>query len=436
MIVDLLAADPRTPPATAAWLAERTDLTARTALILAANPALPPGAPLRPRGATGDLLTAALTRPLAAARRAQFLAGAGDLTSHIDAGAPLTTAEIAAHHRARPPATLEEHVAYATHPATSRAIAVAALTAAFAIRSATREVDPYTDLLIEAASIRHHAPVTDRARAALATPDPGATYARHLVARVAAPGRGDWQPIAALHAHPHPVLITALLTAAADEPRRLLHRLALAQTTHHDPLYRDGLAQILHRASTVPALDRFTALTLTAPSEPARRAPAARQAPDHLILAIATTQAALINAFHNPNASPATLTALHHAAATPTGAPRAPVNATDCEVLATHPNTPPALRTELLTHTDHPHTLSRQLARAATPTDLLDLPYGALRAEEGQTHAPHWAHRAYTAHPNAHTVTAEQAQALITLDAGRFSGTLRELLHAARTLAT
>lgn len=409
MLLRALATDPCTPAQTLTWLAGRPDLHHAAALALATNPSLPADARLNAPSFGPKHLPGAVARTdLPPARRASILAGATDFPAHIAVHDDLTPAELTAHHRAHPPTSLADHLAYLRNTHTPQHIAAQCAASAAALLPDT---DLRGTLILEAATVRHRLPPAGKHAAyALTTPDPDAAFAHALLEHVKGlplMSQALWWD-AAVTAHPHPKLVAAAIQRATTAP--------------HTTLASDLCAALL-AAARVPRLD---VLRLTAPDSMIR-AHAAATARDEDILELATSISASECAAQNPNATATTLTALDAHLYRLWGASAAPARA----LLAAHPNAPADLRAAILTGADDAiHRLGQHLNdHGTTPAAVLEVPYAHLRGP----HARHWAQVALTGYELA-GFTPATTQALQALEEG-FTGTLQELLDTAAAVA-
>lgn len=440
VILELLAADPRTPTPTLIRLAADPHLPALAALALATNPALAPDVPvpaLRAAG-TATWLRDAIRHPgLSPARRAFILEHAESPWRAIAECDDFTAEEITAVYRSHPPVG-EELFACLRNAHTPRRIAAeaAALAENLFANPADDAPTAFHALALEAGTVRHRLPAaTARAAAALAADDPDAAYSRALLAHGThlplGPDTDRWWG-AAIHAYP-----CANFAAAAVAARPEL--LGASMGTH-----------LWDAFSGARLPNRYVLLAAAAPDLMGDRDPepgwamylqlsrAAATAPDELIPALALTSRfearSVAMACENVHASAATLGQLHaHLRSVSDSVHELSAR----EGLATHPHATPELRAAVLGDGEHRgfFALARHLDTYGDSAQaLLDCPYWAFMDTLAPGHGRLWAARALRGYDTT-CVTPDALAPLAALEHAGFAGTLRELLDSARSLS-
>lgn len=419
MLTHLLATDPTTPAGVLTYLAARENTAADT-LALAVHPNLPADAEQHMFSVPDDALHAALTHPgLSPARRRQYINAAPGIAGNVATYDDLTPDELTYLHATRPSEQLRAALTLNTRTPPHLAQALAA----DLYRAGSRADVRAADIL----ALRHSFRASTReGRAAARTPDPLATYAQHLLTphgerpsgqahrdQVAQTTKGVWAQT--IIAFPHPLITAAALEVADDPatPNPVVVGIcwAVAKSTRALPDHRYRAAQRLP----------LTAVHIAA------------TAPDHILGALIPL-APRFYGWDNPHATDVTLRAiLDHAVAHPEARPPSQIPA----ALILHPGASEQLRTDVLDAGGH---LAKPLAPLVhhlnTYGTVLEAPMPALlAAERDTTHTHHWARVAW-AQARTEPITVSDAQALLTLEAGTFPGSLRELLHAARTITT
>lgn len=413
MLTRLLAADPATPPSVLTYLAAQP-LDDLTALTLAAHPHLPERTPLPTAADPDAFLDVALAHPgLPSSRRLQYIDAAR--TSYL-------CPSVAAHDHFTPDELTHIH-ATRTAPALRWALASNAATPATLAPALVSELwtgSGANGVLIDVLTLRHHlAPLTPAAQAAALAPDPLADYARRVLGAAAGSqpcGLKDLGWDMTITAFPHPLIVEAALEHASDP------------TT--DPADTSRICFTLLCDSRTTPEHRYRAATLYTGTVPHS---VSETAPDRVLAAL-LRRAPYPTGWNNLHASDATLRellnlAIAHAAPTRTIAPVS---------FPLHPGATAELRTDALaTFTSPPRWLATLVRHLNTHGTVLDAPVADLHTTATITHhGYHWAAAAWAqAHADQPPATLSYAQALLTLEAGRFPGTLRELFRAARTIA-
>lgn len=410
MLTYLLATDPATAPGVLTYLASR-DLLPSDALALAAHPNLPADAPLVvPEHDDDDLHTALADPRIPAGRRQGFIDSAtyGGVIRNIADHDDLTPDELTRYYNAfsqtRGDALTEMLlVALARNTRTPAELAPDLVEG---LRHAGRH------LLADVTALRHHlAPTSDAAQEAAARPDPLDAYAHTLLPDTASRTTGWWNII---EIFPHPVLTAAALTDAA------------AAT---NPLLTSSICRAIAAAPRATPEHRYRAAALTPHLLPLIEDTAPEQ-----VLADLNAHANRACGWRNAHLTDTALAAIYHRAQADSG-PYFVLGA-----LALHPGASPALRRDVTTTLTalFPDlaALTAQLTGAG-PGGALDLPYcDLLNAEDITEHTYPWARAAWAHHHRGAPVTLDYTHALLTLEAGEFPGTLRELLETAHRIAT
>lgn len=413
MLAYLLATDPSTPADVLAYLAGQVD-TPVTAQAVAANPNLPAGAHLHiPVHKDGDLQRA-LTKPHIPSERRQAFIDATPLESviwHVSSSDFFTPEELTRLSTREKGGLLRGgvFVALARNPRTPTPVAADAAAHLYVV--GTR------DLLADVTTLRHHLPpTTAAAKSAAAHADPVAAYARQVLRTHPHPNARWWA--STLVDFPHPVLTAAALDAA---------QIAVAEP--HTVATGRAICRIVASGPRVTPAHRYRAAELN----PDTLFAVENTAPDHVLRAVGP-HADRPHGFDNPEATDATLRAmLTH--------PR--IGSAPRYVLATialHPAASPALRRDVASAPVRVYPWLADLVaglNAGAPDAALELPFpDLLEAQDTVSHISHWAQAAWEHHHRVARATLEYAHALLTLEATRFPGTLRELVATARTIAT
>lgn len=404
MLTRLLAADPTTPADVLTYLADRA-LCSETAQVLAAHPNLPPTAPLNVPMHSHRALNAALTNPrIPAARRTAFIDAGLDTVAHIGAYDDFTPDELT-HiydlYSADPVPGRWERVNVALARNARTPAPIAAKVVDYLYRSGSHAV------LADATALRHHlTPATPAAQAAAAHPDAGAAYARHLLAS-SAPDYVWWRET--INAFPHPVLTAGALATAATSTTVLREGIdrAVAANPRVTPEHR--YRAVLRTPSLLPYIEDV--------------------APDEVLRALIPHTERQVGRV-NPNVTDATLRVIfervQHDPALVYTHPR----------LALHPAAAPALRRDIVAAAPLAHPWLGPVVDqiiAGEPGALLDVRHTVLASVEDDP--THWIQPAWDRHHRHSPATLDYARATLALAAAGFTGTLRELLAAARGIS-
>lgn len=414
MLTYLLAADPTTPADVLTYLTTRP-LTPTDSDALAANPTLPDGTHLPLPARNGAGLHIPLSNPRTPTHLRQRFIDAATV--------PELVRDIATHDDF----TADElDRIYATHADTLDAEPWGDLLSALAHNPHTPPHLAATlvgglrltghPLLADVTALRHHLPPdSSGAQAAAARPGPVGAYARHLLLTHPAPGTPWWA--ATIAAFPHPLITAAALRDAGTGRPGTRARSgaicrAVARSARAAPAHRYRAAQLSTHA--IPFIANF--------------------APAHVLRALARDGHP--SGWHNVHATDATLRATYRHARANGG----PVPPHILAAIALHPGASTALRRDMATEaagSSDPWLTAIVAHLTGDRGELLDCRYSdLLLAEDFTEHFYHWARPAWARHHRTAPVTLAYAHALLTLEGAEFSGTLRELLTTARTVAT
>lgn len=440
MLIRVLATDPRTPPALLRWLAESAGRTGAEALALATHPHLPAAthlAALRPISSAE--LTSALSHPTLPARhRSAFLSAAHPtaIQEFIGRADLLTGPEIASFHTgpalelftaSNPFSRGERRLdamaeAYLNDPATPHDLALAAL----AHLQEYAPSGPYGPALFTAGALRHHLPLRPTPTGAA----PAETYASHVARLIA-------------HARTFPVskregLWVSAIDATGDPD---IARAALQDCAQPGAYSRDVVAALLRSSRNPLSARREAAVLATDNHEDLLAyciATIAATAPQAITAALVRTSEAPVAyalAANPATQAPTLEVLLHRWASTPDR------RVSFALAIAVHPNCPAALRASATAYDSSrgPSAMldvANLLAEAPDPSvALLDARVSDLHDRDTQGIPLFW-DRLQSAYAATAPATPGQLHAALALDTATFPGTLRDLLGAARAVAT